>query len=362
MRAISVDNLSRWLDNIAQGVSVWVPQDIEGTRLLAPYHTGDEISLGGPCRLSAKEFVFPKTEYMLRFEYHKSPDDPENVTIDLKSAMEAPRTIAFGITPCDVQGIKFLDEVFAWQGSGVESCGPQGYQDPYFKARRANCLLVAVSCLEPDNTCFCQSMGGSPVEAPGADLLLTRINHEYVIEVLTKRGGELIVETLCRELDKSEADALESAKRKAGERQELLWGPQEVEDLAPRLGEAFEHRDWKPISANCYSCGICTYLCPTCHCFNIADEARGSQGGRMRCWDTCMFPLYSLEASGHNPREALMKRYRNRIEHKFNYLIASKHVFGCVGCGRCVRHCPAGLDLRQVVLHFLKLDLKEVTT
>jgi hypothetical protein len=42
--------------------------------------------------------------------------------------------------------------------------------------------------------------------------------------------------------------------------------------------------------------------CPTCWCFDIQDETRGKSGVRMRNWDSCMYPLFTLHGSGHNPR------------------------------------------------------------
>jgi Fe-S oxidoreductase len=85
----------------------------------------------------------------------------------------------------------------------------------------------------------------------------------------------------------------------------------------------------------------------------MADEAQEMCGERLRCWDACMFPTYTLEASGHNPRLVKFQRFRNRICHKFSYLITNNHILGCTGCGRCIRECPVGIDLRRIVAHML---------
>ncbi len=107
---------------------------------------------------------------------------------------------------------------------------------------------------------------------------------------------------------------------------------------------------WQKMAAQCLSCGICTYVCPTCYCFTITDEIENLRGERLRSWDSCMFYHYTLEASGHNPRPSKLNRYRNRVGHKFSY-IPEKYdgLIGCCGCGRCIRSCPVSIDIRQVV-------------
>ncbi|MDZ7838061.1 MAG: 4Fe-4S dicluster domain-containing protein [Actinomycetota bacterium] len=65
---------------------------------------------------------------------------------------------------------------------------------------------------------------------------------------------------------------------------------------------------WKEVSKKCIGCGACTFVCPTCYCFDIRDEKDNQQGKRYRCWDFCTSYLYTLEASGHNPRAELSQK------------------------------------------------------
>ena len=69
----------------------------------------------------------------------------------------------------------------------------------------------------------------------------------------------------------------------------------------------------------------------------------------MRCWDSCQFPLFTLHASGHNPRPTYKERMRQRIMHKFNYCPENFEETFCVGCGRCIANCPVNLDIREVI-------------
>jgi ferredoxin len=343
-KSITQDKLKDWLDSISQKYELWVPQEKEGVCRLAPYQPEAGFCLERASQLSAKEVLFPQTECILKYSYQKNKNNPEDVKVSLEAADPHPKTVIWGIPPCDVAGISFFEKVFAGSGS---------YQEPYFKARRSECLIVAFACQHPDTTCFCTAVGGSPVEAPGADLLLTRINHEYVVEVLTPQGGKLIDEALFGMLGEEKLKAMEQAKQAVRHTVEHPFSVEASPLVAKKLLKAFESPYWKEATAGCISCGICTFVCPTCYCFNIADEAHGMQGERLRCWDACMFPLYSLEASGHNPRRVKFQRYRNRLSHKFSYLITNNDTLGCTGCGRCIRECPAGIDLRRIMAHLM---------
>ena len=119
--------------------------------------------------------------------------------------------------------------------------------------------------------------------------------------------------------------------------------------LKKSLDNLFEDPLWNKLAEKCLGCGICTYLCPACHCFDILDEEAGPDGKRIRIWDSCQFPLFTLQTSGFNPRPKVKERFRQRIMHKFSYLVDEHGVFGCSGCGRCVTACPVNLDIRQAL-------------
>ena len=112
---------------------------------------------------------------------------------------------------------------------------------------------------------------------------------------------------------------------------------------------SFDSPVWERIARICLGCGVCTYVCPTCHCFDITDETAGTGGVRLRTWDACQYPLYTMHASGHNPRPAKRARMRQRIMHKYSYTVDTAGTVSCTGCGRCVRQCPVNLDIRQML-------------
>ena len=130
--------------------------------------------------------------------------------------------------------------------------------------------------------------------------------------------------------------------------------------MPDKLWEVFDHPIWKEVAERCLACGACTYLCPTCHCFDIQDEVMKSSGQRVRNWDSCMFPLFTLHGSGHNPRTRQGERWRQRLQHKFNYYVENFGCTACVGCGRCIVNCPVNIDIREVLERVRNAEKVEV--
>jgi ferredoxin len=119
--------------------------------------------------------------------------------------------------------------------------------------------------------------------------------------------------------------------------------------VAEKLSAMFEHPLWDELHLPCLGCGTCTFACPTCYCFEMGPELRGTMGTEMRYWDSCMFSEYTRMAGGHNPRPTLKERLRNRYLHKLSFF-AERYGQGlCVGCGRCIEKCPVGLDISKVI-------------
>jgi len=342
MKLIKQKDLKPWLKLLASQAKLLLAAKSGDTLLYAPYEEGLEPVLEGIPRLSAKGILFPQTQTLLKFNYAA-----EDKAEQLQTPLEAPETIVFGLRPCDAQGIAIIEQVFT-QGR---------YQDPYFKARREHTTLIAVSCLEPPTgTCFCPTVGGSPVGSEGADLLLTRVGEDFLAEAITPKGDRLLEEDFFHPAGKELRDKVKQIKQEAKDKMADCPQLGDKEKLARQLEKIFLSDYWRQTAAACIGCNICTYLCPTCHCFNITDEMCACEGKRIRTWDGCLSCQYNLEASGHNPRRDKSQRYRNRINHKFSYLVSNCGIIGCVGCGRCIRNCPVCLDIREVVRKALEVE------
>jgi ferredoxin len=242
------------------------------------------------------------------------------------------RQVILGIRACDARALQLLDGVF---NSGEQ-------QDPYWSLKRERTTLIALGCASPGATCFCTTVGSGPFDNRGVDVMLTDLGTAYLIDVQNEKGEKLFGQL---------PDASQSQVDAALEVQSTATGgmnrPFETDGIKEKLYGLFDSPFWFEVQESCLGCGVCTFLCPTCHCFDIVDETQRSE--RVRNWDTCMFRIYSQEASGHNPRPTNTERTRQRIMHKYAYFLENHGDIGCTGCGRCVRYCPVNLDIRDIV-------------
>jgi sulfhydrogenase subunit beta (sulfur reductase) len=271
------------------------------------------------------------------------------------------KILVFGCRPCDARAMAQLDVIF-----GPEN---KGYADPYFRRRRENAVVIALACASPCPTCFCTAMGGGPAGTEGVDILahgLPSLPDAILLQTVTAKGRallaahpDLLTEPAAQPLGEAKAAdaAAEAAVRQANDLGVDL--ETEVAALKKNMDPAFDDGRWEELTVRCLGCGACTYLCPTCHCFDIADETRLYKGRRIRTWDSCQFPLFTKHASGHNPRRNKKERLRQRFMHKFSYAVENTGSALCVGCGRCIAGCPVNLDIRDVIRSFAKETARE---
>lgn len=302
-----------------------------GYRVVAPIRDGGEVRMvvwspGAAIDTraipvnSAKDFLFPKAEIIGRCTLDGNDFRPE----DVKPV--APKTVILAARPCDASAMLLLDAVFNWD-----------YKDEFFNARRAATTIVSLVCTTADEQCFCTSVGGAPDATAGADGVLRQADggRSFILEPLTEKGKAVAA---------AAGAALAEGQAKAD-------APVEVpvhfdaKAVTEWLGENFESPLWREVSLACLSCGACAYACPTCHCFALQDEATRAESVRLRNWDTCGLALFTAHAGGHNPRPDQAARWRQRVMHKFSYLVERLGRLGCTGCGRCARLCPAGMAI-----------------
>jgi ferredoxin len=289
-------------------------------------------------RQAPKELFFPRSEVL--FSYRDGKVIPEDLPKE--------RRIVFAMRPCDARSAVLLDHVFDVEPAPAESASadPASVQDPYYVNRRRNTVLMGLACNRPMSTCFCTSVGGSPFSTDGLDLLWTDLGDRYLVEAFTAQG-ETLIDGRPQMREAGSEDVAQKAAL-AARAASAISGP-DVQGVKEKLDGMYDSPFWQHVHLKCLGCGACTYLCPTCHCFDIQDEGDRRQGRRVRNWDTCQFALFTRHASGHNPRTSGKERMRQRMMHKFNYFVENYDAIACVGCGRCVRECPVNLDIRAVL-------------
>jgi len=314
----------------------------QGRRLVLPVREGDELFYregADPARLdlatipknSIKEFLFPKSEKILSYQYRGRDVSVEDV--------EPPdtKTVIFCARPCDAASLPVVEPLWNWD-----------FKDKFFNQRRSGTLLVTYACRRaPDEACFCVSLGLSPASDQGSDVLLYPLDESTVAVRFVSAAGKEVEAAFSpfRKGEASEEDV--EAFRKAGE--QSLAHRKRLDKVQGWLEAHLEDPLWAEKAFRCIGCGTCTFLCPTCHCFDIQDESVFDAGMRLKNWDACQFSLFTLHTSGHNPRDSQPKRYRQRIYHKYGIYPEKFGKVLCTGCGRCVAYCPVNLSLYDVV-------------
>jgi sulfhydrogenase subunit beta (sulfur reductase) len=339
-RLISKEKLVDVLKKIAGDLTVFAPVREEDNVLFKVLEKGKEPLLNyANTRNAPKKAFFPHTEKMMAYARTEKGIELYDVLAGAKEA------VLFGVRPCDARSFVLLDRLF----------DQEKYGDPFYMERRRKTTVIAMACIHPPyGSCFCTSVDGSPVSCDGADVLLTDIGETYLAEFVTPKGENLLYRYFGEFPQPDEASETKKTELAAAAEKEIK-SRLPAHEIKPILDRCFEHPFWNTIHGTCLACGTCTYLCPTCHCFDISDEVKGNNGVRLRNWDSCMFPLFTKETSGHNPRPTQKERWRQRVMHKFRYYVDNFNAIACVGCGRCVMHCPVNLDIRKVVQDISKL-------
>ena len=285
-------------------------------------------------RLSPKGLVLSESERI--FEYRLGKE--QGAQIVHEAPADYPPRVVVGIRPCDAKAFALVNRNFD---------NPE-FKDPWWVNRMASLTLVGLGCDEPCSTCFCTSVGCGPFHEEGLDVLLFDLGHDYLARATTEKGERLLKEAGVKQ---EAGDDLRKEAAQLKEKSEKRIHSQVPTDRLKdkRLNDLFDAPFWEDVAFACINCGTCTFLCPTCWCFDIQDEVKKNQGDRIRNWDSCMFPLFTLHASGHNPRSKKAQRVRQRFMHKLKYYM-DKYGDGvaCVGCGRCVNYCPVNIDIREV--------------
>lgn len=319
------NDLPELLQSWRKEYTVYLPQKLERFSHFMPLDDANARILEQPhnTRIPPKALFLPMTEALVKFTRFGTYEDAK---------MEISPRIVFGMRPCDAQAVQLLDTVFE----------QEQYTDPFWVKRQEKTIRIGLGCHVPCANGFCTTVGYGPFSKDGLDVLLTDLGDSFLVEVLSESG-----KTLFENLHEASEELKNQAKEIQHKAHDAMPIAFETENLKEKIEQNFKSDYWDEVSRSCLGCGVCTFLCPTCFCFDIVDEVQRQE--RVRNWDSCMFRIYSLEASGHNPRPSRIERTRQRLSHKYAYWLDQIGLIGCTGCGRCVSYCPVGLDIRAML-------------
>ena len=329
MKKIAMASLNALFERIAADKKLYLPIEKAGQVDFYEWNEGEKVRLDALKTVrSAKDVFFPQVENLLKFRV-------EGKSIEINQAPLCEEDfVIFGVRGCDAKSFEILDRVFL-----VDP------RDEFYASRRAHGIVVTLACGEPEESCFCTNFGVNPAN-PGGDVTAWIVGEEMFLQANTEKGEKLIAE-----LDEADKKAAEDEQARISEIvKKLPLNGLNLEGFdGEHLMEKFNDPKWEGLSRACLGCGTCTFVCPTCQCYDIRDFDNGKSVTRYRCWDSCMYSDFTLMAA-ENSRHTQLQRYRQRFMHKLVYFPANNEgVYSCVGCGRCVEKCPQGLNIVRVI-------------
>lgn len=298
--------------------------------------------------MPVKEILFPQMERILKYKVDAAA---QAVTIE-KQVTEKPKVL-FGLRPCDLAGILCLDRFFI---------GQEFVDDVYLTHRRQS-ILITNTCTQPFPQCFCVCTHTGPAADEGFDLDLTQIADGYLVEVGSDKG-QAIADERCWQ----RAEGGHFEEKRAVIDQSISLFPDLAKDNKAWISRAMnrittgfvKHEIWEYIGEQCFECGACSFVCPSCSCFNIEDaKICDGECERLRTRDSCSFEGYARMAGDHNPRKPVEDRRNKRFFCKLSYSQSKKYLRpGCVGCGRCQWVCPGDIGMPNVV-QYIRREISE---
>ncbi len=333
MRKCNLDALSLVFAKISESKSLYLPVDkADGKAEYTKWEEGVEYSDALNTARSPKDFFFPQTENLMEFK-----TSGKNIEI-IDTRDEKEDFVVFGVRACDVKSIAVLDRVFLHDPL-----------DTFYAARREHGIIVSMACTKPSETCFCQTFGLDAAN-PAGDVTCWKDGEAVYWQANTEKGEALMTEIsdLTQECTTEAVDA--QKEKTAAIMKKLPLAGLTTEKFGPgKTMEYFEHPAWSELSEACLGCGTCTFVCPTCQCYDIKDFNTGNGVIRFRCWDSCMYSEFTKMSAGQ-PRLSQKERFRQRFMHKLVYYPERyEGNYACVGCGRCLAKCPISMNIAKVM-------------
>ncbi|MBE6688826.1 MAG: 4Fe-4S ferredoxin [Ruminococcaceae bacterium] len=332
MRKCSLTSLEAVFEKLSDAMTLYLPVDAEAGAEYKQWEKGTQMSGALNTNRSPKDFFFPQSENLMEFK-----TEGTNIEI-IDTRKESEDFIVFGVRACDVKSFDVLDRVFLTEP-----------YDSYYATRREHGIIFSLACSRPGETCFCQTFGIDAAN-PMGDVSMWKCDGYMYFNANTEKGEKALalIESVTETADDS---AVKESQAKTREIMKKLPLADLKADAfgAGKTDKFFNAPEWKELSESCLGCGTCTFVCPTCQCYDIKDFKTGKGVIRYRCWDSCMYSDFTKMAHG-NSRNSQLERFRQRFMHKLVYYPENNDgMFSCVGCGRCLNKCPISMNIVKVM-------------
>lgn len=255
------------------------------------------------------------------------------------------KKILFGVCPQDIKAITSMDRLMGCHSERAQRAEESllktnkaiprqarndNYQDFYYQRRRRQFYIIGMGEFEfSDSIC---------------DIFLEENGDVFDIYVKNKRSAD----------DLLFYRGLFSKCKFSQERTRAEFDPlfSNMDKLSRTIEKSYKSKIWDDLAEICLGCGICSYICPLCYCFEISDSFelnnKSCSSCRNRRWNSCFAPDF-FEVSGYNFRSKARDRIFNWYHHKFVRMPAEINHVGCVDCGRCIKYCPAKINFKSVL-------------